>query len=729
MERLRIFIKGLPPNKNEENVVKHIKDLMGYDLSHGGIREVKVICKVSTGKSRRIGFIGCKNVEVRDLIIAALNGTFWENSKLELSVAMASSEMDLMKCSSEISRKKAERMKKGMTPAVLSKDKKRRELKSSEISEANQTLMGKTTRVLIENLPYEITEVECREYFLKFGEFHEMKYLKDELTDTFQGKIIINFKELDGAIKCVTHIDNDHPNKICDCLGRGIWIQLIEAPRKFDEEGIEPVAGASSAYKRQLKKKEKANAENSKLWNLLYVSSHSAVDKMAKRLGVSADDIMSLASGDSIAGRAALAESQIVRETQKWLVQNGVMAEAFVRKGSSLSQATNFTNDVPRSSDTLIVKHLPPGVTEESLQSQFQEFGTLSRVLLSPSMTVAIVQYMDDSAARRALQNLVMTPVKIPGKRNIIPLYLEWAPESTFTTTEKTPIIDELIEFVESTAPDDGSLVDTESNPNLINDDDNKETSDKSLVVPTKSTANTTEESSWNIGENYLYVGNLSFNSKEEDLKALFSKNVGFQDFKLPTRTRTKRDGTVEILIQGYGFAYFDNEKNLKKALKSMNGITLDGHSLTVQLPKGKKTETKLTAAPSEKVLKYKDIEISSKLIIKNLAFQCTVADVKKIFASAGEVKSVRLPVNHDGRIKGYGFVEMASKAEALAAVDQLGNVHLYGRRINIDFSKTEDRSVESQMTKSKKKRLADFHSSMNHGRKRLKTNMEEEED
>ena len=60
------------------------------------------------------------------------------------------------------------------------------------------------------------------------------------------------------------------------------------------------------------------------------------------------------------------------------------------------------------------------------------------------------------------------------------------------------------------------------------------------------------------------------------------------------------------------------------------------------------------------------------KLYVGNLAFETTSNDLQTLFAQAGTVESVALIEDREtGRSRGFGFVEMASPAEAQAAIDR----------------------------------------------------------
>ena len=56
----------------------------------------------------------------------------------------------------------------------------------------------------------------------------------------------------------------------------------------------------------------------------------------------------------------------------------------------------------------------------------------------------------------------------------------------------------------------------------------------------------------------------------------------------------------------------------------------------------------------------------SNKLLVKNLAFECTANDVRELFKQHGALRKVRLPkkVNSQNH-RGFGFVEFANADEA----------------------------------------------------------------
>lgn len=74
------------------------------------------------------------------------------------------------------------------------------------------------------------------------------------------------------------------------------------------------------------------------------------------------------------------------------------------------------------------------------------------------------------------------------------------------------------------------------------------------------------------------------------------------------------------------------------------------------------------------------------KIYVGNLSYDTTEADLRQEFEAFGEVTSVSIITDRDsGRSKGFGFVEMAAKAEAEAAIAGLNGKTLKERTIAVN--------------------------------------------
>ena len=97
-------------------------------------------------------------------------------------------------------------------------------------------------------------------------------------------------------------------------------------------------------------------------------------------------------------------------------------------------------------------------------------------------------------------------------------------------------------------------------------------------------------------------------------------------------------------------------------------------------------------ALPNDEAdLENEDVQ-SEKLLVKNLAFECTPDEVRELFQPFGHIKKVRLPkkVNSQNH-RGFGFVEFATKDEARLAFKELKHTHLYNRKLVIEYAKQGD--------------------------------------
>jgi len=80
-------------------------------------------------------------------------------------------------------------------------------------------------------------------------------------------------------------------------------------------------------------------------------------------------------------------------------------------------------------------------------------------------------------------------------------------------------------------------------------------------------------------------------------------------------------------------------------------------------------------------------------IYVGNLPYSTTDEDLKGLFAAHGEVASARVVVDRmTGRSKGFGFVEMADRAQAQQAIDALNGYECEGRKLRINESQPKPR-------------------------------------
>ncbi len=81
---------------------------------------------------------------------------------------------------------------------------------------------------------------------------------------------------------------------------------------------------------------------------------------------------------------------------------------------------------------------------------------------------------------------------------------------------------------------------------------------------------------------------------------------------------------------------------------------------------------------------------MSRKLYVGNLPDSATEQDLSDKFAAFGTVKSVKLITDRGiGRTRVFGFIEMASEAEAQAAIDSLDGTNYEGRPMKVNEARS----------------------------------------
>jgi len=83
---------------------------------------------------------------------------------------------------------------------------------------------------------------------------------------------------------------------------------------------------------------------------------------------------------------------------------------------------------------------------------------------------------------------------------------------------------------------------------------------------------------------------------------------------------------------------------------------------------------------------------VGKKLYVGNLTFAVGDAELEDLFAPFGEVRSAQVVIDRQtGRSRGFGFVEMANEADAMAAIDALHDQDHGGRRLTVNEAKPRE--------------------------------------
>ena len=87
------------------------------------------------------------------------------------------------------------------------------------------------------------------------------------------------------------------------------------------------------------------------------------------------------------------------------------------------------------------------------------------------------------------------------------------------------------------------------------------------------------------MSNNKLFVGNLSFNTTENDLQDMFAAHGTVTEANLMVDRVSGRP-------RGFGFVTMGTEEEAQKAMAALNGSSVDGRALTVNVAKPREERT-----------------------------------------------------------------------------------------------------------------------------------------
>ncbi|XP_075058470.1 nucleolin isoform X2 [Mixophyes fleayi] len=163
-----------------------------------------------------------------------------------------------------------------------------------------------------------------------------------------------------------------------------------------------------------------------------------------------------------------------------------------------------------------------------------------------------------------------------------------------------------------------------------------------------------------------LFVKNIPYSTTVEDLQEIFENA---KDIRLPTGL----DGSSK----GIAYVEFNTEAEADKAIEEKQGAEVDGRSVFIDYT-GEKSQSaggKRGGAPAGD---------SKVLVVNNLSYNATEETLQEVFEKA---TSISIPLNYQGRVKGFAFVEFPSVEDAKEALESRNNTEIEGRSIRLELS------------------------------------------
>ncbi|KAE9390532.1 RNA-binding domain-containing protein [Gymnopus androsaceus JB14] len=514
-----------------------------------------------------------------------------------------------------------------------------------------QTIL-QTSRLFVRNLAFSCTESELSTLFGRFGELTQVHIPVDPSTRQPKGLAYVTFAKAADAVTAYETLDKTS--------FQGRLVHILPAVDRKGKFQVEEGEGAKRSVKDEKNAKRKSMAGKEFNWSMLYMNSDAVASSIADRMNISKADILNPDSEDPTSStnpavKLALAETHIINETKAYLESNGVVLSSF-----SSSRTT-------RSDTTILVKNIPYGTSETQIRELFEPHGAVSRVLVPPAGTIAVVDFdKPDEASRgfravayRRLGNSVIYLEKAP-----IGIFSD-APPPSSSTYSATPggIPAHAIKIPEQEATEEAEEEDS---------------------APALSAGTT------------LFVKNLAFSTTTERLNQMFKNLPSFAFARVQMKPDPKKpDGKLSM---GYGFIGFKDVEGARKALKSMQGFVLDGHALHIKFA-GRGAEESADKGKGTDGVGSKSR--TTKMLVKNVPFEATKKDIRDLFGSHGQLKSVRLPKKFDSRTRGFAFLDFVSRHEAENAYAALRHTHLLGRHLVLEWAEEAEQDLDALRKKA----------------------------
>ncbi|KAJ2615746.1 Multiple RNA-binding domain-containing protein 1 [Coemansia sp. RSA 1365] len=511
-------------------------------------------------------------------------------------------------------------------------------LVASAISQINET-----GRLFVRNLPYMATEEDIRQVFEAFGPLSEVHIPISKDTKRPKGFAYVLYLLPEHAVNAFKALDNQV------FLGRLLHV-LPGKEKPQPREQDDALGGFKSSVKKERDAKKKALAGSSFNWNSLYMSADAVADSISARLDISKADLLSADSAGNPAVRLALAETHVVNDAKQFFENHGVLIDRF--------------GEAERSDVVILVKNIPFSVDEDELRALFGKHGNLGRVLLPPSRTIAIVEFLEPSEARAAFRHLAYKRLKDA------PIYLERAPEGIFETS---------FDASAHEAPKEQRATALGSKAQL------EAIHESVTAAGTSSTAVGGDGEKGQVGC-VLFIKNLNFETTEDTLRPIFNGVDGLASVLIRRKRDTKNQNSLKSM--GFGFVEYKTPAAAQKALDSYQGIEVDGHALMLKMS-DRVGKAGANDGTDTLALEGKQPR-STKLVIKNVPFEATRKDIHELVSAFGQIKSVRLPKKFSGGHRGFAFVDFLTPQEAQHVLDTMKSTHLYGRHLVLGWAEEE---------------------------------------
>ena len=191
--------------------------------------------------------------------------------------------------------------------------------------------------------------------------------------------------------------------------------------------------------------------------------------------------------------------------------------------------------------------------------------------------------------------------------------------------------------------------------------------------------------------ENKLYIGNLSWNTTDEELSRVFS-DFDVQEASVVIDRMNGRS-------RGFAFVTVGSAEAMQGAIDALDGADVDGREIRVSQAQTQPRD-RADRPPRMERDGGRDggrgrgrgmVNDKRRVYFGNLSWGMDHLDLQDLCAEFGNVEDSRLITDREtGRSRGFGFVTMSSESEADEVVNQLNGQDVDGRVLRVNIANSD---------------------------------------
>ncbi|KAJ3918033.1 hypothetical protein F5877DRAFT_90909 [Lentinula edodes] len=263
------------------------------------------------------------------------------------------------------------------------------QVKIEEFKGPAQDVIFQTSRLFVRNLAFSCSDSDLTTLFGQFGEFSQVDIHVDLSTRRPKGLAYVAFAKVADDVSVYEVLDKT--------AFQGLMVHILPAVDRKGKFEVKEGEGAKRSVKDENNAQCKTMAGKEFNCSMLYINSHAVASSSADHMNISKADILNpdsdeLSSSTNPAVKLAFAETHILNETKAYLESNGVVLVSFSSSGTV------------RADTTILVKNICYGTSDIEIRELFEPHGTVSRVLVSPAGTIAVVEFEKPDKASRGFR-------------------------------------------------------------------------------------------------------------------------------------------------------------------------------------------------------------------------------------------------------------------------------------------------------------------------------------